>query len=129
MRSMPLSRRTLASRSSTTRILAFRMSVGLTIDLCPDSYGERGPLSSEFQGDIQRLHELIDLDWLGEIPEEPGLQTLLDVARHGVGAEGHHRDVRRGRVLAKNSQGFDAADARQVDVHQDHLRQVGAGQL
>src|ERR1039458_7372879 len=35
MRSMPSSRRTLASRSSTTRILAFRMSAGLTIAFIP----------------------------------------------------------------------------------------------
>ncbi len=32
---MPSSRRTLAARSSTTRILAFRISAGLTITLVP----------------------------------------------------------------------------------------------
>ena len=33
-------------------------------------------LSSEFQCCVQRLHEFIDLDWFGEIPEESRLQAL-----------------------------------------------------
>jgi hypothetical protein len=40
-----------------------------------------------------------------------------------------HGDVRGGRVFAQDFQGFDAADAGQIDVHQDHVRPVRAGQL
>ena len=34
------------------------------------------PVPGEFQGHVQRLHELIDLDWLGEIAEEPRLRPF-----------------------------------------------------
>src|SRR5438034_7329630 len=34
----------------------------------------------EFQRDVQRIHEFIELDWLGHIAEESCIQTLLDVA-------------------------------------------------
>ena len=33
------------------------------------------------------------------------------------------------RVLAKDFQGFDSADAGQVDVHEDHIGLIGARQL
>ena len=83
----------------------------------------------EFQRHVQRIHELVDLDRLGEIAEESGLQAFLDVARDRVGAERDHRDVRRGRVFGEDPQRLDAADARQIDVHQDHVRQGGARHL
>src|ERR1017187_2115088 len=88
-----------------------------------------GLLSSEFQSSVQRMHELIDLDWFGEIAEESCLQTLLDVAWHSVRAEGNHGNVRRGRVYAQDFQGFHTADAGQIDVHQDHRRLSGARYL
>ena len=37
----------------------------------------------------------------------------------GVGAECHHRDMRRAGIASQHVQCRDAADARQVDVHQD----------
>src|ERR1039458_6634476 len=97
-------------------------------DLRPDLFGMTGFLPGEFQCHVQRLHELMDLDWFGEVAEESSLQALLDVARHGIGTEGNHGNVRGRRVIAKNSEGFDAADARQIDVHQDHFRLVRARQ-
>src|SRR5579864_3015343 len=126
---MPSIRRTLASLSSTTRILAFRISAELSMNLRPDSYALADLMSREFQRHVQRIHELTDLDRLGEIPEESRLQPLIDVARHCIRAESDHRDVRRGRVLAKDFQSFETTDAGQIDVHQDHLRLVGAGKL
>ena len=70
----------------------------------------------EFECDVQRVHEFADLDGLGEIPEEAGLQPLLDVARHGVGAQRDDGNVRRCRIVGEDSQRFDAADAGKIDV-------------
>src|ERR1035438_933734 len=95
------------------------MSAGLTMAF----------LSSEFQCYVQCKHELVDLDWFGEISEESRLQTFLDVAWHGIGTEGNHGNAARCRVFAKDSQGFDPADAGQIDIHQDHLRLVRARKL
>src|SRR5579864_4632464 len=129
MRSMPSSKRTLASLSSTTRILAFRMSAEVTMDLGPDSFGVAGLLPGEFQCSVQGMHELVDLDWFGEIPEESCLQALFDVARHGIGTEGNHGNVRRCRVTAKDAQGIDTTDAGQIDIHQDDVGLLGAREL
>src|SRR6185369_8634511 len=126
---MPSSRRILASLSSTTRILAFRISDALTMPFVLISFGLAGRLSREFERNVQRFHELIDLDRFGEIPEKSCQHTLLNVAWHRIGAEGNDGDVRRRRIFAKDFQSFDTADAGQIDVHQDHLRMVGARKL
>src|ERR1039457_5564933 len=129
MRSMPSSRMTLAARSSTIRILAFRISAGPTMVVGLDSLGAIRLLPGEIQRYVHRMHELTDLDWLGQIAEEPRLQALLDVARHCICAEGDNWNMGRRRVFAKESQGFDATDAGQIDVHQDHLGLVDARKL
>ena len=100
------------------RILALRMSAHHHADFL-----------AECQRGIQPMQELCDLERLGQIVEEAGLEAALDVARHGVGAQGDDRDMRRQRIGAQSSQGFDAADARQIDIHHDHPRLVGAGKL
>ncbi len=71
----------------------------------PDSFTRTDRLFRKFQRHVQRVHEFFDLDGLGEIAEESRLQALLDVARHGVGAEGDDGDVRGGRVFAQDFQG------------------------
>src|SRR5258706_9767789 len=125
-RSMRSSRRTLASRSSTIRILAARISDRSTIHWFLHLIH---PAFYIFQRHIQRLHELIDLDGLGEIAEESRLQARLDVPRYRVGAECEDRDVSRCRVVAQDHHGLGAADAGQIDIHQYHLRPGGAREL
>src|SRR5580658_2797411 len=130
MRNMPSINRTLASLSSTTRIFAFSMSVELIILRTgprPGLFAWNDLLRREFQGLFQRIHELTDLDRLGEIAEEAGLQAPLDVARHGICAEGDHWDVHRCGVSTKDFEGFNAADAGEIDVHEDDVGLVGAG--
>src|ERR1022692_1222906 len=83
----------------------------------------------EFKCYLQRLHEFPDFDWFGEIAEESGLQSLLDVATHGVCTEGDYGDVRGCRVFAKDFERFNAADDGKIDVHEDHIRLVGARKL
>src|SRR3990170_5039249 len=111
---MPSSRRTLAGLSSTTRILAFRMSAERSTDFRPRSFALTGRLSREFQRHVQRGHELVDVDRLGEIPEEPGLQAPLDIKWHRIGTEGNDGNVRRCRVFTQDFQGVEAVDAGQV---------------
>src|SRR5438874_1029540 len=82
-----------------------------------------------FQRHIERLHELVDPDGLGEIAEESRLQARLDVARYCVGAQGEDWDVSGCRVVAQDPHGVGAADAGQIDSHQYHLRPGGARKL
>src|ERR1700693_2961428 len=110
---MPSMRRTLASLSSTTRILAFRISAELTMTFVLNLLALTDLLSRAFQCYVQSIHELIDLDWFGEIPEESCLQALLDVAWHCIRTQGNHGDGRRRLVCAQDFQGFDTTDARQ----------------
>src|ERR1700694_2495185 len=98
---MPSISRTLASLSSTTRIVAFRMSAELTMDLL----ALNDLLRREHQGLFQSVHKLTDLDRFGQIPEESSLQALLDVARHRICTESNHGDVRGCRIFPKDFQG------------------------
>jgi len=75
------------------------------------------------QRQVQRFHELGDVDGLGQVAEKTRSPSLFDVARHGVGADRQDRDVRRQRIAGENAERRDAADAGQVDVHQDDVGQ------
>ena len=83
-------------------------------------------LFRKFQCIVQGIHKFIDLDGFGEIAEESCLQSFLDIAGHGIGTEGNDGDMRRCRVFAQDFQRLDSADAGQIDVHQDHIREMGA---
>src|SRR5580658_3869108 len=74
------------------------------------------------QSHIQRFHELVDLNRLGEITEESCLETLLNIAGYCVGTECNYRNVQCGRIFGENSQCVDTADTRQIDVHQNDIR-------
>ncbi len=63
---------------------------------------------------------------LGQVAVKPGGQAGFDVARHGIGAQGQHRYVRGAGVGLQHVQGLHAADAGQIDVHQNQIWQVGA---
>src|SRR3546814_2023380 len=60
------------------------------------------------QRHIQRAHELTHLDRLGEVTKETGLHAFFDVARHRVGAQREHRNMRGQRVFGENAQRLDA---------------------
>ena len=68
----------------------------------------------EFKRSFQRIHELIYLDWFGEIPEESRLQALLNVARYGIGTKGNDGDVRRVGPGLQAPGDLEAADANLV---------------
>ena len=53
----------------------------------------------------------MNLDGLRELAEEAGLQALLDIVRHRVGARGDDRDVRDSGVLGQYSRCINTADA------------------
>ena len=88
----------------------------------------RCSIPRKHQRRIKRFHKFIDLDWLGEITKETRFQPLLDVAQHGIGAKGYDGDVFCCWVVAQYIHGFDAANAGQVDVHQNDIRSMGARQ-
>src|ERR1041385_9332538 len=91
------------------RQLAFRISDDTTIHrpsfMVSDGCGNRGPpcgwfagsCSANVQGRIQRIHEFLDLDRLGEIAEESCVEAFPDVVCHGIGADREDRNVRRMR--------------------------------
>src|SRR5580693_1182985 len=108
---MPSISRTLASLSSTTRILAFRISAAVTMALNPSLFALMDLLCREFQRYVQRGHELIHLDWFGQVPEESGLKAFFNVARHCIRTQSNNRNVGGGRIGAKDPERFDAADA------------------
>ncbi len=118
---------TLASWSSTIRILPCRMSWVVTIDSPLAAAGRSRSAKASARSSVSI--ELVHLDRLGEVAEEARLQAFPDVAGHGVGADGEHRDVRRRRILPQAFKRLEPADARQVDVHQDHRRLVFPGEL
>src|SRR5437016_5684583 len=87
------------------------------------------PFFAKLECDVERIHELINLDWFRQISEESGLQTLVDVARHCIRAERNDGHVSRCCVFMQNSERLEAADVRQVDVHKDYFRLTAARKL
>jgi hypothetical protein len=81
------------------------------------------------QGAVDRLGKFLEVDRLGQVAVEAHRHAALDVARHGVGRQGDDGDVRRARVGAQQLQGVGAVNVRQVDIHQDQLRQMAARHL
>src|SRR5687768_600847 len=120
-RSIWSSSETLAALSSTMRMLALRISATFIINLflvvgwCV--------CGGEFESDVERVHKIFHFYRLGEIAEEARVNALLDVTRHGVRAESDDRNVRRSGVITQNLHRFQAADSRQVDVHEDYFGQ------
>jgi len=91
-----------------------------------------GPMSANRQAlesNIERLHEFPDADRLGEVTEETGLKAFFDIPWNGIGRQCQHGNVGRQRVILENLQGAVAADARKVNVHQDDIGKMGAGQF
>ena len=60
--------------------------------------------SNEFQCDVQRLHEFVDLDWFGKVTKESCPQAFLDIAWHCVGAEGAPTGRDKGSNDAKRTE-------------------------
>jgi len=62
-------------------MLALKMSDALDIIIRTPLFALTGSFFCELQRFIQRVQELIDLDWFGEIAKESSLQSLLDITR------------------------------------------------
>src|SRR5450830_1747962 len=90
---------------------------------CPDWRSSR-----HAERRVERLHELGYVDGLGQIAQEAGVEAFAHVTRQGVGRQGDDGDVRRQRIDAQQAQHLGAADAGQVDIHQDQVGLVLARQ-
>jgi len=73
---------------------------------------------------LQRFRKFVDSDGLSEIAEESGVQSLVDIALHGVRAEGYNRYMGRCRIFPQEKHRLDSTDSRQIDVHQNDIRQL-----
>src|ERR1700679_3994929 len=98
--------RTLDSWSSTIRILLPKTADELTIDLrrlrdCRTGDGRDG------QRQVQCVYQLLDFDRLGEIFEEAGGETALDIAGAGVRTQRDDGDMRGRGFPAQNGQRLD----------------------
>src|SRR4051812_699954 len=91
--STALSRRTFSGTSSTTRI-----------------FGGRSAMVAVLPHDLDQLD---DVDRLGEIPVEPGVEVTLAIAAHRLCGQGEHGDGRGLLVLPDSGKRLDAVDARQ----------------
>jgi hypothetical protein len=78
---------------------------------------------------VQRLHELIDLDGFGQVAERTRLPDLSRYRAAWRWRSAPPPGCARCRVFGAGFSAPDTADAGQVDVHQDHIRQVGAREL
>src|SRR3954447_20292536 len=110
---IPSSSRTLAAKSSTTRIWA-----------CGSFWG----LASVTQELPHLVGELADAGRLREIAVETLGDEALFVAAHGRGRERDDRDRCRARIFAQQLQRLRAAEVGHSDVHQDKVGLVLHGQ-
>src|ERR1044071_4758970 len=83
----------------------------------------------EFQRIVQGLRELLGLERLGQVGENPRLERILDGAGCSVGAERQEGRILRRRVRAQQLHELERAAAGQIDVQQDDLRPCGMREL
>ncbi len=65
--------------------------------ICADRFHCR-----EYKRCIQRTHEFIDVNRLGEVTKGAGLEALPDIARHRIAAACNHWNVRRCSIFAQD---------------------------
>ncbi len=75
------------------------------------------------------IGESLDVDGLDQMADEALGQEAFVVLLHGERGQRDHRKVAGGGVVAQRLEGGHAVHARQLDVHQDQVRAVLAGQL
>ena len=88
-----------------------------------------GHVPGEFKCHFQSVHELIDLDWFGEIPEEPACRPFSMSRGMALALRATTGICAVSGIIAKDFKSLDAADAGKVDVHEDHVRLVGSRKL
>ena len=74
------------------------------------------------------MHELFDVNGLGEIAIAACIEPGLDFAGHGIGAQNQNRDGSRERIVNQNPQHIHTAQAGQVGVQQNHVGHGISGQ-
>ena len=67
----------------------------------------------------------VELDRLGPVVVEPGVQGGLDVVLHRVGRQGHEVCAAQRRMLAQSAHHLDAADVGQLHVQQQQVGRLG----
>src|SRR5438067_11562856 len=97
---------TLASWSSTIRMAAFRISAAssmavpggcIVISLLALSSRLRGAaFGGVQQGDVERIHEFMHTDRLGQVTEETSFHSFFNVTWHGIRRQRQDRDMGRG---------------------------------
>jgi len=98
----------------------------VTVTFSPLLSGLAGGFHRKLQSEIESIQKLIDSDWLGEIPEESSSRAFFDILGHCLGADCHKGKVNSREVWGTDFQGADAADTRQISVHQSDVRLVTA---
>ena len=96
----------------------------MTVRLSPLFSGLGGGFHRKLQTEIQSIQKLVDSDWLREIPEESSARAFFDTPGHCLGADCHKGKVNSRQVLGTDFQGADAAETRQISVHQTDVRLV-----
>src|SRR5579864_9372484 len=105
------SSRTLTSTSSTTRTRADMAQLRLT--------------QESFDG----LQEIGDRDRLGDIGLAAAFADLLLIPLHGEGSDGDDRDRAEIVILLDPFRHLEAGDLGQLNVHEDEVRMMLAGEL
>jgi len=73
---------------------------------------------------VERIHQIADLIRFCEVTKEAGFQATGNVIGERVGRQRNDRDVTKRRFGTQYTQYLEPADARQVDIHQNHFRQI-----
>ena len=81
------------------------------------------------QKPLHGFHELCDRDRLCDISLAASLPDFLLVTLHGKGRDGNHGDFPQRIVFLQPLRNFQAGYFRQLDIHQNKIRSLGARKL
>src|SRR5512135_3551846 len=75
-----------------------------------------------------RREEFLEVERLADVPVETRFGDLVAILLHHRRGHGNRRNHRRRRIGPQDPERVDAADSRKLDVHQDEIGMVFAGE-
>src|SRR6185312_4869949 len=104
-------------------------SSSLTLTSTSSTTNTRADMTPSVQEPLDGLQEIGHRYRLGDIGLTAAFADLFLVALHGKGGDGDDRDRLQGIILLDPFGDLEAGDLRQLNIHEDEVRMMGARQL
>src|ERR1700732_412084 len=99
------------------------------ICFCIDERLLRRELRTRYQSSVYQFQELLNVQGFRKVVGCAARHEPLDLSRRGIGADNHHRNRARARILAQQSQYLVSPEVREVEIEKNQVGTVCLCQL